>query len=231
MSERKVAFFDIDKTIYDTPVFLPLSEFQLANKIVDLECILNLKTDTDLYKSGNVSYEEVVHRITLHWAEGLKGKDTALVLANTKEYFSGNSSHFYPFVKNVFDLLKATHDIYLVTGEPNFVAEAVTGLFELTGFISSKLSVSNNTYTGKTDIVLSHATDKLKALKSVRDCYTGSQSIAFGDSEGDVEMLNSVEIPVCVNPSEKLIKIALSNNWNIVNPDEIYDRVKVLLTR
>lgn len=231
MSEKNIAFFDIDKTIYDTPVFMPLAEFQFNNKIIEASCLSTLKRDIGQYKTGNVSYEEVVRRINIHWAEGLKGKNTRNVLVNSKEYFSGNMTHFYPFVKEVFDALKPTYDIYLVTGEPDFVAKSVVDLFSLTGYIASTLSVNDNIYTGKAEIILSAGVDKLHALKGTIDRYTRTQSLAFGDSEGDIEMLSCVEIPVCINPSDKLRVIATNNHWHIVSPDEVQSLVKELLSK
>ena len=39
-------------------------------------------------------------------------------------------------------------------------------------------------------------------------------------------MLNSVDFPVCINPTEELRQIAEKKNWDIVNVDNIIGLVK-----
>ena len=45
-------------------------------------------------------------------------------------------------------------------------------------------------------------------------------SIAVGDSENDIGMLELVEHPVCISPSEELKKYASSQNWIMTNPNQ-----------
>ena len=45
-------------------------------------------------------------------------------------------------------------------------------------------------------------------------------SIAVGDSENDIGMLELVEYPVCISPSEELKKYASSQNWIMTNPNQ-----------
>ena len=41
-------------------------------------------------------------------------------------------------------------------------------------------------------------------------------SIAVGDSEGDIEMLEAVESPIAFNPSKKLFHHAQTHGWKVV---------------
>jgi phosphoserine phosphatase len=50
--------------------------------------------------------------------------------------------------------------------------------------------------------------------------------MAFGDLEGDIDMLSKVARVFCVNATEGLKEIAFSKRWNIVTPLSIVEVVK-----
>ena len=59
--------------------------------------------------------------------------------------------------------------------------------------------------------------------------YGKRSSFAFGDSEGDIGMLETVQHPICVNASSGLQKVASEKGWNIKKPEEVEDFVIMLL--
>ena len=43
-----------------------------------------------------------------------------------------------------------------------------------------------------------------------------TDSIAVGDSEGDIAMLELVENPIAFNPTKGLLQVAKNNAWDII---------------
>jgi len=227
---KKIALFDIDKTIYNGYIILSLAEYQLEKKIISINTFNNILEDANLYKKGLVDYETTIANLLIHWAQGLKDISYNEALRQTKYFLRNRGNRFFPFINPVIKLLKKTHDIYFVTGEPGFVAEAVTDLYRATDFFASNLEVENGIFTGKVNNFLSKREGKRKAIKEILKNYNIKGSIAFGDSEGDIEILDSVENAVCINPTEGLKKIAEEKGWIIVEPHKIEEIVKNILT-
>jgi len=72
-------------------------------------------------------------------------------------------------------------------------------------------------FTGK--IVDEHLiANKANIIKRAveKENLTLQGSIAVGDSEGDIPMLELVENPICFNPNDKLYRYAKINKWPVV---------------
>lgn len=227
MSSKKLALFDIDKTIYDGYVIFPLADYQFKRKIIDKKCLNSLYEDLKLYKDKKVDYESTVENLNLHYAAGLNNLSYKKILKQTKEFFtSKEGDKFYPFVNNLIRLLQKTHDIYFITGELQFIGQAAFELFLVKGYISSELEIKSGLFNKRIKKSLAKRIEKKAAIHNLLQKYNINQSFAFGDSEGDIEMLNSVAYPICVNPTEGLQRVAKNKKWIIVKPDNITEAVK-----
>lgn len=227
MIQKQIALFDIDKTIYDGYVIFPLAEFQFKKGIIDKIVLDNLYEDLRLYKSKKVDYETTVENLNRHWIEGLKNKPYQLLLQETEKFLqTKESSRFFPFAKPLMSLLTKTHDIYFVTGELQFIGKSVADYFGVNGYISSVVEVNNGLVTNKLSRSLSKKENKKEAIKHLLKRYPHNQSLAFGDSEGDMEMLNDIKNAFCINATEGLKEIAQIKGWNIVTPDNIFNEVR-----
>lgn len=67
------------------------------------------------------------------------------ILESTKQFYN-MSDKFFDYVHPTIKKLKSTHDIALVTGEPQFVAEAVKELFGANSYYSTEYEVIGGTF-------------------------------------------------------------------------------------
>ena len=228
MEKKKIALFDIDNTIYEGYIFFPLVDYLSKHKgnKIDRKYLDELYKDLKLYEAGKVDYETTI----MHWlrclAKSLGGVSYDLVLGQTESFFEKGRNKFFPYLKPVITILQKTHDIYFVTGEPEFVAWIVAKLFRVTGFISSEFEVKKGIFTGRVKKFLAKRKEKLMVIRELLEKHDIRNSFAFGDSEADIEMLNSVEHAVCVNPKEGLRKIANAKGWIIAKPNEVERMLK-----
>lgn len=144
-------------------------------------------------------------------------------------FFTQNQDKFFSFVQPLIKKLSATHDIYFITGEPEFVAKGSAQVFTPKGYISSKLEVKNDTYTGKVATYLATRDEKHHAIQHLVKKYDMHNSFAFGDSEGDIHMLNQVQNAVCINATDGLRKEATKNDWHITTPDKVEILINTLI--
>lgn len=233
MNKKSIALFDIDKTIYDGYIIFPMAKYQLHKKIIDEECFDNLNNDLKLYKLKKVGYEETVENLNKHWAKGLEKQCFPYedVLRTSKEFINLDKDRFYPYFQKLNELLNKTHDIYFVTGESQFIGEAVADYFKAKGFVSSVFQIKNNLFAGKIDTSLAKKEEKKKRIKNLILNYDLENSLAFGDSEGDIDMLKTVRHSICINPTAGLVKVAKKRNWLVENPSSVFKTIQEILHR
>lgn len=230
MTERKVAFFDIDKTIYNGYVISPLAQHQVEQGIIKQTCLDDLNSDFIAYKEGSAGYEETIDILNRHWAQGLKGESFDKVLDDARNFFNTDGNKFYGYLLSVIDLLSPTHDIYFITGEPQFVALAAKSKYPKVETRSSELEIVGGIFTGRVTSLLAYRMEKKRAIAEIIQNYDKEDAFAFGDSEGDIEMLSSVDNPICINPSEGLLRIAEEKGWLITTPKEVESIVRQMLS-
>lgn len=167
--------------------------------------------------------------MVISWALGLKDKSSTAVAKHSDEFLRLDSHNFYPFTTKLLSLLENEYDTVVITNEPQFVAESVMKLFPFTKCISTIFQTQNNIFTGEVSRFNSTKADKKTSVHEIFADYTRDQSLAFGDSIGDIGMFEEVEFPICVNASEDLKDTALERKWTVTNPDNIIDVVSKIL--
>jgi HAD superfamily phosphoserine phosphatase-like hydrolase len=230
MDQRKIAFFDIDKTIYNGYMIFPLAEYFFEENIIKKDTLDYLYEDLRLYRSKQVDYETTVENFNIHFAYGLKNYSPAVIFSSTKVFLkTRESSNFFVFTEPLIELLSKTHDIYFITGEVQFVGKAVEDYFSVQGYISSEMEVKNDVFTGNISKSLARKEGKSDAIESLFNEYPYENSMAFGDSEGDIDMLSKVAHAFCINSTEGLMEVASLKKWNVVTPDSIIEACSMII--
>lgn len=222
MQERGLALFDIDGTIYDGYLTVPLMQAQSREGIVESMCVDKIFQLRENFESARGSYGDFVRELLVIWAEALRGQLYSRVLAQTEEFLQVEKERFFPAVVSLIESLRGRYDFHIVTGEPQFVGEAVRKLFRMSSHASSLFQVEGGILTGEIDRFVATGQDKLALALDLAKEYQLGHSLAFGDSEADIEMLSLVECPVCIRPSTLLRECAAQKGWRIFHPgDEI----------
>lgn len=221
MATKRIALFDIDRTVYEGFLLFTIVGQQVEDRLIAqavLDDIIDIK---NVYEKGDMRYELMVETVLARWADGLTGKSLEEVEHHTEKYLRGKGNKFYFFVKDVIDILRDTHDIYFVTGEPQFVANKTKEIFNANGFLATEFEIKDGRFTGKVSAALSHGHHKLQVISDLLTQHGREGSYAFGDSEGDIDMLDSVEYAVCVKPTAGLKQKAIEKGWFIsMDPDK-----------
>ena len=226
---RAIAFFDIDNTIYKGFSYFELLETQAAEGLIERHVLTQATACMQKYKIKRQDYETTVVLLLDIYAAGLKGVAYNAVLESTKRFYQ-LSDKFFSYVAPTITELKSTHDIILVTAEPQCIAQAVSELFGADSHYSTQYGVADGVFTGVVTSYLASRREKHDAIKHLV-AGRAKQSFAFGDSEGDVEMLQAVEYPICLNATEGLRAIAAEKGWPMPNTNEVPRLVAELLAK
>ncbi|NMC35855.1 HAD-IB family hydrolase [Candidatus Beckwithbacteria bacterium] len=217
---KQLMLFDIDQTIFDGYTIFPLTKAQFQDKFIDFKTMELFTQDLAEYKVGLYDYEKFVAVLLDHWAKGLAGQSYQAVFDHSFSFFKKHKKHFFSYFSKVVKNCSQTHDIFLVTGEPDFLAASIAKMFNVKGYLASQFELNQQgLFTGKVSQYLATKKDKKEALDGLFQKYSFKNSYAFGDSEADIQMLSLVEHPICVNPGADLEKIALKKAWSVIDPE------------
>jgi len=224
---KSIAFFDIDNTIYEGFSYFELLEKQVDEALISREVLADATACMKKYKSKLQDYETTIVELLDIYAAGLKGATYTAIFESTQQFYE-QSDKFFDYVEPTMKALKSTHDIALVTGEPQFVAEAVKGIFEADSYYATEYEVADGVFTGAIKSYLASRHEKHDVIKHLMEGHGAKNSFAFGDSEGDIEMLGAVEHPVCLNPTDGLRAIADQKGWHMPGVDGVTELVAKL---
>lgn len=217
---KSVALFDVDNTIYDGFSFTGVLENEVSKGILKQSVLDDCLQILQDYKNGKAEYEASVLKVLQIHALGLKGQAYKAVLVAAINFYE-STTNFYAYAKPTIKLLKSSHDVVLVTAEPEYACAAIMGVMGVEYSHSTVYTVANGYFTGKLSSTLSNRHDKQDAIYAIMKSYATENSFAFGDSDGDIEMLKAVQYPVCVNATPGLYKEANKHEWFILEPTEI----------
>ena len=119
-------------------------------------------------------------------------------------------------------LIDCTRDLgyrnVLVTGTLDFTIRPIALHFGFDEVICNRLEFKNHVATGRVLTPLLAENEKARSIReyAAQEGIDLAQSCAFSDSSADVPMLSAVGYPVATNPTRRLRRIALRNNWPIL---------------
>lgn len=229
--KNKVALFDIDDTIYNGGLIYRLMEAEVLDGLLDKKYIEEVYMYKAMGEKGEIEYEDQARKVVIAWAAGFKGVAYEKVAQHAQEFISRDLTHFYPFSKPLLSLLEKTHDRIIISNEPQFVGEGILKLLDFNDSNCTTFEIKDGVLTGNVSRFNSTQTDKKKSVREILANYEYTDSFAFGDSVGDIGMLEEVENPICINASKKLIDIARNKGWVIAQQNTVLELTSEILQR
>lgn len=215
MRFKPKACFDVDGTLADDFIVKPLLEAEQAAGFIGYD---NVEQWRGLYRdfvTGKVPYEKGAHELLEIHANALQDKKEADLYNHAVEFFTANrQKYFRYFGERVFNLLRASCELIIVTAEPEYAARAVQKVFGADSHMGTEYEVIDGVFTGE----LGHSLAKNGGKQGRLAAH--DVKFAFGDSLGDAGMLENAAHPVCISPRPELAQIAKQRGWFVNSGDE-----------
>jgi len=100
MEHKRLALFDINKTIYNGYLIFPLADYFLKNNVISKHIVDSLYHDLHLYRSQQVDYETTIENFNLHLAHGLKHQDPDSIRGITESFLNNEEVSNFPPSQN-----------------------------------------------------------------------------------------------------------------------------------
>jgi HAD superfamily hydrolase (TIGR01490 family) len=230
MKQRKFAAFDIDGTIGRTSIFFQVVDELIKRKHLPSSArkLLDEKFESyrrRIHKQAFSDYSKLSVKILF---ENLKGVKVTDYQKAVDAVLKPIKSYSYVYTRDLIKQLK-TKGYFLIalSGSEMYAVKQFADHYGFDVAIGEIYVEKGGYFTGKVEEVYHRKDYFLKQLIAEHD-LTLKDSIAVGDSYGDIRMLAAVEKPVAFNPEEQLYSHARKHGWEIVveRKNVIYELTK-----
>lgn len=222
MQSRKIklAIFDIDGTIFRSSLLIELVEESVQQGIFPKESLKEIKKDFQAWLDRKGSYENYIMRVVDVYAKNIVGKKVSEMNRITKNVIDEQKDRMYRFTRDLIsDLRSKKYYLVAVSGSPHEIVTTFVKTMNFDAAFGTLYEVRNGRYTGK--ITLDNTVrNKGRVISLFLEDY-GLQadfknSLAVGDTEGDITTLELVGNPIAFNPNQGLLRVAKAKKWRIV---------------
>ncbi len=224
MKKQRVAFFDIDGTIYRDSLMVEHFRTLLDFDLIDQEKHAK-QAYQDWYKRQG-DYEDYLDAVSEVYVKSL-GELTFTDVEFTSRYvIKKKADRVYKFTRSMIQRHKELgHMIIFISGSPDFLVENMAKKYGADDFEASKYIYNGELFTGKI-VPMWDSKSKDGAINRFLEKYNIDleESYAYGDTNGDFTMLKRVGHPVAINPARELLD-------NIKADAELAKRARIVIER
>ncbi len=225
---KPVAFFDVDGTIFRSSLLIELVEQLIKEEVFPEHAAEMFEVSSQDWRNREGSYDVYVNDVVRTFLLYIKGVHYGTFADIGRRVVALQSKRVYRYTRDLVKELKEQgYTIIAISQSPKTILDEfcqrygfdkVYGrVYEIgpqdcfTGVVSEEHLIKN-----KANIVR-RVFEKHPELS-----YEGS--IAVGDTEGDISLLESVARPICFNPNQALYTHAKRNGWEVIveRKDVIY---------
>lgn len=216
-NEKKIAVFDIDGTLFRWQLYHEVVLKLLEHDFFTEEQAGSIRKTFYSWQSRESAFGEF-EKSTIPALEAqlsTLGVETFNDIVN--EILLESSHKVYSYTRNL--ALKLKQDGYFllaISGSMQEIAEPFATQYGFDDCIGWLYERDNQHFTGKTlRMTVGKKAELLKEYIAEHG-FSLKDSIAVGDSAGDIDMLQCVENPIAFNPNETLLEAAKQHGWRIV---------------
>jgi len=241
MPEDSYSFFDFDNTIYKGQsryLILDFANFLEERSGFDSAEFKNIKSLFSSYYQGSINRHAFGILVVESYYRGLSGRNEKDIFNHALNYWDSNQADaWFPYTIPLLKMINNQTTSILVSGSPIEILEITKNALGFKEIYASKGIIQNGIYTGLTKNEMATDTSKAKLMQELSDTlsFNPATSFAFGDSESDFPLLESVDPKnaYLLGDTSIMKKPGVDNNWNFLdqenaNLNNVNSRIKTL---
>jgi len=236
MNDDSFSFFDFDNTIYEGQsryFILDFTNFLEERRSFDFAELENIKSLFSSYYQGSINRHDFGVLVVESYYRGLLGRNEKEIFNHALDYWDRvQAKSWFSYTIPLLEMINKATTSILVSGSPFEILEIVKNTLGFKEIYASKGIIQNGIYTGHTAQEMATYSAKAKLMVELSDTFSfnPATSFAFGDSESDFPLLESVapDNAYLFGASANLKKQVNDNNWNLLDQEnEILDHVNL----
>jgi HAD superfamily hydrolase (TIGR01490 family) len=217
--QKKLAIFDIDGTIFRSSLVIELIKGLVKAGVFPKAALRETEEEYLAWVNRKGAYEAYINKVVKIYTKYIKGKEFSKVERVAKSVIACQKDRNYRFTGNLIKELKEKkYLLAAISGSPSYIVEEYAKKIGFDFFFGTQLEIKKGKFTGKI-LNLGSAFHKDVILNKILKNHPRinlKESIAVGDTEGDIQILSKVGRPIAFNPNLQLAKYAKKKNWEIV---------------
>lgn len=217
MNNRKLAIFDLDGTLYRWQLYHEVV-FALKDKgVFPHDAVRTLDEAFASWNNRQGSFATYERHVVDTLLASLTGISPQMFDEVAREVSERSGRKTYRYTLALIERLKSEgYFLLAVSGSQQEVAELFARKFGFDDCIGSLYEREGDHFTGK--IVRFVPGNKAALIRDYADThgFTLEHSVAVGDSDGDISMLELVDHPIAFNPNDRLLEAAEQHGWQVV---------------
>jgi HAD superfamily hydrolase (TIGR01490 family) len=215
---RPFAAFDIDGTVIRWQLYHAISDAMVKQGIIKREAFEPVHEARMSWKrraddNGFKRYEAALVEC---FDEAITGLPEATFQSIADEVFEEYCDQVYTYTRDLIkDLKRQDYLLLAISGSPAGVVKRFVAHYGFDDYAATEYPVKDGKLLGTKDVSVGKKAELLQSMVSKHQVgFEGS--IGVGDSEGDIGMLDLVERPIAMNPSQQLLDHAQKRGWEVV---------------
>lgn len=228
MTQRKVAIFDVDGTIFRSSFLIEVVERLIFIGAFPESARDEFESQHEKWRNREGEYDEYIQAVVLTFVTHLKGMQYKILADAAETVVEAEWKRVYRYTRDLlkelksqgYFLLAVSHSPKTVLDEfcPRLGFDKAYGTFYETG--------AEGAFTGQIadeHIIFNKAAVVRRAVE--KENLTLKDSVGVGDTESDIPFLELVTHSICFNPNQKLLRHAKREGWKVVveRKDVVYE--------
>ena len=216
----KLAVFDIDGTIFRSSLLIELIDGLVEDRIIPLTAKKEVAKEFKAWLDRKGDYEDYIKKVIAIHLKYIAGKSYVEVSSSAEQTIKKLRHRVYRFTRDLIsDLKKQGYHLITISGSPTYMVSKYAKIMGFGAYFGSEYEVKDGYFTGKvlnleTFYKKAYVLKNYLAVKKLKVDF--KHSIAVGDTESDIPMLEVVGRPIAFNPNLELAKYAKKKKWEVV---------------
>jgi HAD superfamily hydrolase (TIGR01490 family) len=220
IKKRKVAFFDLDGTVFRGSLVGELVKELILMRYFSSDSGLKINEAHQKHKNRQISYTDYLNVIIEEYRHNLKSCTIDHFNQASDEVMRKKSDRVYTYTRDLINQYKQErYFLVAISGSLDIIVSKFADNMGFNLSFGAGLESVNGKFTGK-HLNKNCYEDKSKVVQSFinkADFEVDlANSIAVGDTSADISMLEMVGNPIAFNPDQILIKHAKEKGWEII---------------
>lgn len=224
---KPVAFFDIDGTVFRSSLLIELVEALVAEGVFPANVSDEYADSFEAWRNREGSYEDYINSVVQSYLLHIKGVFYGDLADIGRQVVAVQSKHVYRYTRDLINQLKQdNYFVVAISQSPKTILDDFCQRYGFDKVYGRMYELGpQDQFTGAViDEHLIANKANIAARVFENENVIRENSVAVGDTEGDINLLEMVEKPICFNPNKQLYDYALRNSWPIIveRKDVIY---------
>jgi len=225
---KPVAFFDIDGTVFRSSLLIELVEQLVTEGVFPLEAQEAYQEAHQSWLSREGSYDAYIEALIASYVTHIKGVHYGVFADIGRRVVAVHSKRVYRYTRDLIAELKAEgYFLIAISQSPKTILDEFCKQYGFDKVYGRIYEIGpQDQFTGQVtdEHLIKNKANIAKRVFERHPDLTPAKSIAVGDTEVDISLLEMVEKPICFNPNKSLYTHAKRNNWPVVveRKDVIY---------